>query len=145
MRAVGFACIQIILADVNGLAAVGAGHFIERLAGDVIILGIVVAVGVLILSVLAFAVFVVLLVQICFQIFQLIAQVVDLVVGAGKIFVHALDDLSHFTQQCAHGFDDLALFGGIINAQTIDQTLQISCLFVQFHTNALLKMKKSEF
>ena len=145
MRAVGFACIQIILADVNGLAAVGAGHFIERLAGDVIILGIVVAVGVLILSVLAFAVFVLLLVQICFQIFQLIAQVVDLVVGAGKIFVHALDDLSHFTQQCAHGFDDLALFGGIINAQTIDQALQISCLFVQFHTNALLKMKKSEF
>ena len=147
MRAVGFACIQIILADVNGLAAVGAGHFIERLAGDVIILGIVivVAVGVLILSVLAFAVFVLLLVQICFQIFQLIAQVVDLVVGAGKIFVHALDDLSHFTQQCAHGLDDLALFGGIINAQTIDQTLQISCLFVQFHTNALLKMKKSEF
>ena len=145
MRAVGFACIQIILADVNGLAAVGAGHFIERLAGDVIILGIVVAIGVLILSVLAFAVFVLLLVQICFQIFQLIAQVVDLVVGAGKIFVHALDDLSHFTQQCAHGFDDLALFGGIINAQTIDQTLQISCLFVQFHTNALLKMKKSEF
>ena len=144
MRAVGFACIQIILADVNGLAAVGAGHFIERLAGDVIILGIVVAIGVLILSVLAFAVFV-LLVQICFQIFQLIAQVVDLVVGAGKIFVHALDGLSHFTQQCAHGFDDLALFGGIINAQTIDQTLQISCLFVQFHTNALLKMKKSEF
>ena len=145
MRAVGFACIQIILADVNGLAAVGAGHFIERLAGDVIILGIVVAIGVLILSVLAFAVFVLLLVQICFQIFQLIAQVVDLVVGAGKIFVHALDDLSHFTQQCAHGLDDLALFGGIINAQTIDQTLQISCLFVQFHTNALLKMKKSEF
>ena len=145
MRAVGFACIQIILADVNGLAAVGAGHFIERFAGDVIILGIVVAVGVLILSVLAFAVFVLLLVQICFQIFQLIAQVVDLVVGAGKIFVHALDDLSHFTQQCAHGLDDLALFGGIINAQTIDQTLQISCLFVQFHTNALLKMKKSEF
>ena len=83
--------------------------------------------------------------RICFQIFQLIAQVVDLVVGAGKIFVHALDDLSHFTQQCAHGFDDFALFGGIINAQTIDQTLQISCLFVQFHTNALLKMKKSEF
>ena len=144
MRAVGFACIQIILADVNGLAAVGAGHFIERLAGDVIILGIVVVIGVLVLSVLAFAVFV-LLVQICFQIFQLIAQVVDLVVGAGKIFVHALDDLSHFTQQCAHGLDDLALFGGIINAQTIDQTLQISCLFVQFHTNALLKMKKSEF
>ena len=27
----------------------------------------------------------------------------------------------------------------------IYQTLQISCLFVQFHTNALLKMKKSEF
>ena len=82
MRAVGFACIQIILADINGLAAVGAGHFIERLAGDVIILGIIVAIGVLILSVLAFAVFVLLLVQICFQIFQLIAQVVDLVVGA---------------------------------------------------------------
>ena len=144
MRAVGFACIQIILADVNGLAAVGAGHFIERLAGDVIILGIVVAIGVLILSVLAFAVFV-LLVQIRFQIFQLIAQVVDLVVGAGKIFVHALNDLGHFTQQCAHGLDDLAFLGGLIHAQAVHKALQIGCLFVQFHTNALLKMKKSEF
>ena len=142
MGTVGFPCVQIVLADVNGLAAVGAGHLIERLAGDVVIVCVVVF-GILILCV-GVVLVVLLLVQICFQILQLIAQVVDLVVGAGKIFVHALDDLSHFTQQCAHGLDDLALFGGIINAQTIHKTLQISCLFVQFHTNALLVILKRD-
>ena len=43
--AIGFACVQIILADVDGLAAVGAGHLVEGLAGDVVIVCVVVFVG----------------------------------------------------------------------------------------------------
>ena len=134
MGAVGFACIQIILADVDGLAAGGAGYLVEGLAGDVVISRILILVGCVVIFVLGILV----LVQVGFQILQLIAQVVDLVVCAGKILVHALQGLGHLRQQCAHGLDDLAFLGGLIHAQAVHKALQIGCLLAQFHTIALL-------
>ena len=127
MGAVGFACIQIILADVDGLAAGGAGYLIEGLAGDVVISRILILIGcVVVLGILV-------LVQVGFQILQLLAQIVDLVVGLGQILVHGGNGIGHLAQQCGHGLDDLALFGALIHAQTVHQALQVGCFLVQFH------------
>ena len=115
MGAVGFACIQIILADVDGLAAGGAGYLVEGLAGDVVISRILILVGCVVVLVLGILV----LVQVGFQILQLLAQIVDLVVGVGQILVHGGNGIGHLAQQRGHGLDDLALFGALIHAQTV--------------------------
>ena len=139
MGTVGFTGVQVVLAHIHGLAAVGAGHLIEGLAGDVIVVGVIrILFVVLVVFVLVAFVLVVVLVQVGFQILQLIAQVVDLVVCAGKILVHALQGLGHLRQQCAHGLDDFAFLGGLIHAQAVHKALQIGCLIAQFHTIALL-------
>ena len=123
MGAVGFACIQIILADVDGLAAGGAGYLIEGLAGDVVISRILILVGCVVVLVLG----ILILVQVG------LAQIVDLVVGLGQILVHGGNGIGHLAQQCGHGLDDLALFGALIHAQTVHQALQVGCFLVQFH------------
>ena len=139
MGAVGFACIQIILADVDGLAAGGAGYLIEGLAGDVVISRILILVGCVVIFVLGILVFV----QVGFQILQLLAQVVDLVVGAGHIFIDAVHSLCQFAQQFAHGLDDLAFFGVLINAEAVDQALQVCSFFL--HREYLLSQNSSSF
>ena len=58
VRAVGFACIQIILADVDSLAAGGAGFLVEGLAGDVVISRILILVGCVVVLVLGILVLV---------------------------------------------------------------------------------------
>ena len=138
MGAVCFARVQVVLADVNGLAAVGAGHLIERLTGDIIV--IVVLFGILFLF-FGLLVILIVLIEVGFQILQLLAQVVDLVVGAGHIFIDAVHSLCQFAQQFAHGLDDLALFGGLVDAQALDQAPQVCSLFL--HKNDLLSSSKN--
>ena len=82
-------------------------------------------------------------VQVCFKVFQLFAQVVDLVVGVGDILVDAVHGLCHLTQQLAHGLDDLAFFGVLINAEAVDQALQVCSFFL--HREYLLSQNSSSF
>ena len=48
----------------------------------------------------------------------------------GDILVDAVHSLGHLAQQLAHSFDDLALFGALINAKAIDQALQVCSFFL---------------
>src|SRR5699024_3246735 len=62
-----------------------------------------------------------------------LAQAVQLALGLGHILLHGLDAGGHLGQQVAHGVQDLALLGGVIQPQALHQALQVGGFFDQFH------------
>ena len=133
----GLTRIQIVLADVDRLTAGRARDLIIRLAGDIgVVVLVVLVLGVVCALRVLFFVGIVVLIEVGFQILQLLAEVVDLVVSLCDILVDAVHCLCHLAQQLAHGLDDFAFLGALVDAETLDQAFQVSSLFLQFHTNA---------
>src|SRR5699024_2329532 len=95
--------VQVLLGDVNGLAAARAVHLV---AGGI---GVVLAV----------------LVEVGLQLFHVLAQAVQLALSLGDVLLHGLDAGGHFGQQVAHGVEDFALLGGLIQPKALHQALQV--------------------